>query len=324
MYVTVSVFQLMKCTVIVFVAILKATVLHDRIENYMWFGIGLNTFAALLIGATSFGDADEQINSNNNPGFGIFMVVLSCLIQSCQYVYEEKLMSDNNAPPLIVVGMEGFWGLLLTTVVVYPIAYIVPGSDMGSNERFDDAWAMLMNSTSAQIIAFIYVLVILGYNVFAVLLMYFLDSIWHAILDNCRPISVWGVDLALFYFFTNGHFGEAWTPWSWLQLAGMFVLMIGTAVYNGTIRIRGLDYPIESTDEPLIRTPLGMTSSMLAQSPLISRKAVALNEATRRTPNRSDRDQIRREFLTDYRPEVENLPTRSNNPPSYGSVSNKN
>ena len=290
MYVTVSVFQLMKCTVIIFVAILKAFVLKDRVSPYMWVGIGFNTVAALLVGATSFGDANEQINNNDSPGFGIFMIILSCLIQSCQYVYEEKLM-DDSAQPLVVVGMEGFWGLLLTTFVVYPIAYLVPGNDMGSNERFDDAWTMLMNSPSAQAVAFIYVIVILGYNVFAVLTTYLLNSIWHAILDNFRPISVWGMDLLLFYVFTHGHFGEAWTGWSWLQLVGMLILLVGTAIYNGSIRISGFYYPDAEDAGSIMRTPLGMSSSMITHSPLITRNAVRMNEEYRRTPNPEDRQQ---------------------------------
>ena len=61
-----------------------------------------------------------------------------------------------------------------------------------------------------------------------------LSSIWHSILDNFRPISVWGVDLVIFYFFTKGGFGEEWTKYSWLQFAGMFILIYSTAVYNGT------------------------------------------------------------------------------------------
>lgn len=31
-----------------------------------------------------------------------------------------------------------------------------------------------------------------AYNIFAVYVTHFLSSVWHAILDNFRPISVWG------------------------------------------------------------------------------------------------------------------------------------
>ncbi|KAE9044551.1 hypothetical protein PR003_g1957 [Phytophthora rubi] len=306
LYITVSVFQLMKCTVIVFVALLKVFVLKDRLRSYMWIGIGLNMLAALMVGVTSLADADSQDNNsaNQHPGFGVFMVVLSCAIQAVQYVFEEKLMDEgDSAPPLVVVGMEGVWGLVLTTFVVYPIAYLVPGNDLGSNERFDDAYQMLMNSSLAQVIVLIYLLVILGYNVFAVSVTYLLNSIWHAILDNFRPITVWGSDLLLFYLFTQGEFGERWTIWSWLQLAGMLTLLMGTAVYNGTLRLPGFVYlePLEEALTP-IRTPEALTASAFSRSPLITRNAMKAAEIARRTPNANDRDRVRREFMTEYQP----------------------
>ncbi|OQR86245.1 Drug/Metabolite Transporter (DMT) Superfamily [Achlya hypogyna] len=299
LYVTVSVFQLMKCTVIIFVLVLK-----DHLRGYMWIGIGLNTAAAIMVGFTSFQDTDDQLNSSNNPGLGILMIILSCFVQSAQYVFEEKLMGDgiDTAPPLVVVGMEGFWGLLFTSVIVYPIAYFIPGNDMGSYERFDDALVMLGNSPAAQIAAGIFVFVILGYNVFAVFVTFLLNSIWHAILDNFRPITVWGTDLLLFYVFTPQTFGEAWTLWSWLELGGMLTLLVGTAVYNGTIQLPGhyYDEPVEEVGATSIRTPLSMTSSALTRSPMISKNAMKAADIARRTPDPVDRERVRKEYMTEF------------------------
>ncbi|KDO34368.1 hypothetical protein SPRG_01504 [Saprolegnia parasitica CBS 223.65] len=306
LYVTVSVFQLMKCTVIIFVALLKVVVLKDHLRGYMWIGIAMNTAAAIMVGFTSFQDTDDQLNSTNNPGLGILMIVLSCFVQSAQYVFEEKLMGDgiDTAPPLIVVGMEGFWGLLFTSIFVYPIAYYLPGNDLGSYERFDDALTMLGHSKAAQIAAGIFVFVILGYNVFAVFVTFLLDSIWHAILDNFRPITVWGTDLLLFYVFTPGTFGEAWTIWSWLELGGMLTLLVGTAVYNGSIQLPGhyYDEPVdgESGATTMIRTPLSMASSALTRSPMISKQALKAADIARRTPDPMDRERVRKEYMTEF------------------------
>jgi hypothetical protein len=73
---------------------------------------------------------------------------------------------------------------------------------------------------------------------------FLLSSVWHAILDNFRPITVWGTDLFIFYVVTSsGDFGEQWTKWSWVQVGGMFVLLYGTAIYNapnpGSVRLEG-------------------------------------------------------------------------------------
>ena len=44
-----------------------------------------------------------------------------------------------------------------------------------------------------------------------------------------------GTDLLIYYVFTYGRFGEAWTVYSWLQFGGMLLLFFGTAVYNGSV-----------------------------------------------------------------------------------------
>ena len=74
------------------------------------------------------------------------------------------------------------------------------------------------------------------------------------ILDNFRPITIWTADLALFYCLAPS-LGEEWTRYSWMQVAGLFVLLYGTAVYNapnpGSVKLRGewfslgLDYGSE-------------------------------------------------------------------------------
>lgn len=102
-------------------------------------------------------------------------------------------------------------------------------------ENFYDSIALLKNSQALQIVTWIFLFTVALYNVFAVFVTKFLSSIWHAILDNFRPVSVWSTDLVIYYFFTQGRFGESWTPYSWLQFAGMMVLFVGTAVYNGSI-----------------------------------------------------------------------------------------
>jgi hypothetical protein len=37
-------------------------------------------------------------------------------------------MTVDNAPPLVVVGMEGLWGTLLMPLIVFPWSYILPGT----------------------------------------------------------------------------------------------------------------------------------------------------------------------------------------------------
>ena len=50
------------------------------------------------------------------------------------------------APPLLLIGMEGFWGTVVCTFILYPICYNLPGSDVGGvMENPYDTWVMMEN-----------------------------------------------------------------------------------------------------------------------------------------------------------------------------------
>jgi hypothetical protein len=167
-----------------------------------------------------------------------------------QFVFEEKVMTmDIPSPPLLLIGMEGLWGTVLCLLVVYPLVYYLPGEDHGSYEDPFNTIHMIMNSKTIQNAFIIYFVVIFLYNLFAVMVTFLLNSVWHAILDNFRPITVWMTDLFIFYVITSsGDFGEPWTKWSWIQVFGMTVLLYGTAVYNapnaGSINLDGKWYAL--------------------------------------------------------------------------------
>ena len=246
-YLDVSIYQLLRGSGIIFVALMKQHVLGDHLYKFQWLGVVWNVVAVFFIGATAI------LNSNNDVDldpadalWGITLVMTGAFVQALQFVFEEKVMTmdESAVPPLLLIGAEGFWGTLLCLTVVYPIAYFTPGPDHGSYEDPFNTWTMFMDSRTIQYAFLIYFFAIFGYNLFAVLVTFLLNSIWHAILDNFRPITVWLTDLAIFYFITEtGDFGEPWTKYSVIQLFGMFVLLYGTAVYNapnaGSILLKG-------------------------------------------------------------------------------------
>lgn len=238
----VSVYQLLKCTVIVFVALIKRFIMKTKYMKYMWFGIFLNTVAVCVVALTSFFPSaraslmfmilsddsgtinivdpgsqlmndyedDQQIHTKatSTKLLGVFFVVLSCLVQSVQYVFEELIMSEPEADsadtsegdsekgqkkdtqsiwsidiesvdPLLVVGLEGFWGLVFNLFFVLPIAAKLPGDDCPLNftagavpgisttagcvyESTADSFAMMRNSTSVFVFTLAYVFIITG------------------------------------------------------------------------------------------------------------------------------------------------------------------
>ena len=299
LYITASMWQMLRGSVIIITAILKRTVLGHRLRAHMWMGIFIIFVAMVCVASTSFfgHDADAAAaaaTASKDPRFGVFLVVMGCLAQGVQYVFEEKVMAVDNAPPLVVIGMEGVWGTVLTLALVYPASQAIPGSDNGSYENFWDSVRMIQSSRQLQALVLGFLVTVTVYNCMAVYVTKYLSAIWHAILDNFRPITIWVLDLYIFYFLLPGSgFGEAWVyPGSWVQLGGLLLLFLGTAVYNGSVMECDQGYEYESLNggsssssaegAGLIKTPAAMASPSLVRSPMIyaqQRKAEVAKEA---------------------------------------------
>jgi drug/metabolite transporter (DMT)-like permease len=248
-YLDVSVYQLLRGSGIIFVALMKQHVLGDSLYKFQWIGVGWNVISVCLVGLTAMLNTASERNEEIDPKdalFGVLMVLAGAFVQALQFVFEEKVMAMDEAsvPPLLLIGMEGLWGTVICLIVAYPIAYFLPGHDHGSFENPYNTFAMIMNSGTIQMAFLIYFFTIFGYNLLAVLVTFTLNSIWHAILDNFRPITVWGTNLIINYAVSDsGNFGEPWTNYSYIQLLGTWVLLYGTAVYNapnaGSIQLKG-------------------------------------------------------------------------------------
>lgn len=266
-----SVWQLLRGGAIVTVALMKNFILNDPLEKHMWGGVVVIAIGISLVGLSSTmggssGEAEaaggDSGASEQNAALGIGFTLAGTLMQSFQYVYEEKIMSDISCPPLLLIGTEGAFGALICLFILYPLAWLLPGSDHGSFEDPLNTWYKLSHSESFASLTAIYCVLIFILNSLSVVITFMLSSVWHAILDNFRPIFVWLFELYLFYALTAGAQGEAWTMGSWLQAGGTLVLLYGTAVYNGSVGLPCMGKPATGLKEGL----LGEESSQMKRS----------------------------------------------------------
>ena len=57
---------------------------------------------------------------------------------------------------------QGFWATCMCVVVMFPLAYWLPGDDHGSYEDPFSSWTYLMNSTDIQIAFVMYCISVIG------------------------------------------------------------------------------------------------------------------------------------------------------------------
>lgn len=86
LYITASLWQMMRGSVIIITALLKRFALNHRLKLHMWVGVSIITLAMLLVASTSFiGDGSaEAANTGKDPRIGVLLVFIGCLAQGVQ------------------------------------------------------------------------------------------------------------------------------------------------------------------------------------------------------------------------------------------------
>lgn len=90
-----------------------------------------NVVSVLIVGgtallATAADGGDEGVSSSGVTAsetlLGVSLMIAGAFVQAIQFVFEERVMKmDVPVPPLLLIGMEGFWGVVIGVFVMYPI-----------------------------------------------------------------------------------------------------------------------------------------------------------------------------------------------------------
>eukprot|EP00727_Mastigamoeba_balamuthi_P006182 m51a1_g2183 putative transmembrane protein c2orf18 homolog (429) ;mRNA; f:106021-107785 len=261
LYCTASVWQMLRGSIIVFTCILSTIFLKRKTPAYRWFAIAITICGLILVGLSSVfntkskssdksgsksDDDDDTEQSAGKTVLGIFLVLISQLISGTQMVVEEILLKKKDLEPLHVVGMEGVYGTLLMCFIVLPIVYVVPGDNpssmgRGSYDNVIDAFQMMGNNIALLFFVIIYFFSIAFFNFFGLNVTKVLTAVHRTLIDACRSVLVWAWQL-LTYYCINKRFGEEWTKYSGLQVAGFVLLICGTVIYNGILKLPFFSY----------------------------------------------------------------------------------
>lgn len=240
-FIPASIWQLMRGSMIVFSSIFSVVFLKRKLHGYNWFGVLVAVIAMVMVGAACIESGAESSKDTSKQALGIIMVVLAQIIQAAQIVIEEFLLSNVKAHPALIVGVEGFWGCMVTIIVVLPIVYFIP-EPYGENTL--DTFDKLGASFTLIWVSFIYILVILGYNLFGMMVTQQYSAVVRTIMEALRTLFIWMTDLFIYYAISKDH-GEKLSAWSLLELAGFGMLIFGTVVYRKVLVLPWFTYPVE-------------------------------------------------------------------------------
>lgn len=241
MYVSGSMYQLSGATCIVFVSAFRILLrIGKPFEKHNYLGValislsfGLSSGAAMVL--SDAGGPDD----GGDVATGLALCMLGNLFFALQVVWEEIMMTDDGSepptPPLVLVGVQGCWGVCII-LALCPLVARLPGSDVGGClENLADTLAMFASPDNSmlRLLAVAFVVSIGCSTAAGSLVTYLLDGVWRSILKTLRPVALWATNLSIYYLFSEGEYGEHWTTASWFQLVGMLGMLCGIYIYNG-------------------------------------------------------------------------------------------
>ncbi|KXJ24479.1 solute carrier family 35 member F6 [Exaiptasia diaphana] len=233
LYVNASVWQMLRGSIIIFTGILSKIFLKRKLWPIHWIGMIVTMFGLVLVGLSSVLRDNHQGSSQGEVILGIALILGGQCVSATQMIVEELFLKKRGYHPLQVVGMEGFFGIILMACLVLPVLYYIPGDQNNhSYENSIDALLMIKNDTKLLIMSLLYICSISFYNFFGLSVTKSLTAVHRTLIDACRTIVVWAVDLFVHYVFHEG-FGEAWDKkYGIFQVDGFLFLLLGTALYN--------------------------------------------------------------------------------------------
>lgn len=138
-----SSFQMLRGSVIIFVALFSKIFLGRAMGVRRWMGI-----LFIAIGLTIVGVSDMIYSSDANVDqkgiiIGDTLIIIAQIITATQMVFEERFVGKLDIPSLQAVGWEGTFGFIVLSILLVPLYYIkIPGLSVDAI----DAFVMIKNN----------------------------------------------------------------------------------------------------------------------------------------------------------------------------------
>jgi drug/metabolite transporter (DMT)-like permease len=249
LYTPVSIFQMTRGALVLFVGIFSVVFLHRRLWLYQWVslivvmaGVGLVGYSGSLIKEVVKGVApllarvlggNSLIYSAEEPELsrvlvGIFFILFAQVFTATQFVVEERIMGRYSVSPLVAVGYEGLFGTLSIFLFV-PILAIPSISALSPFFDFPRGWYQMINNPAVLYSSFAICLSISLFNFFGLSVTRHVSATARSLTDTCRTLSIWIISLGLGW-------EKLLFPISLLQVLGFSLLVYGTFLFNNLVK----------------------------------------------------------------------------------------
>jgi drug/metabolite transporter (DMT)-like permease len=230
-YIAVSIAQICRGTIVVFVCGLSAIFLGRRQLRFHLVGVACVTFGILVVAFSAFRDkgltSSDATKPGNQLGTGILLCIFAQIFQASMFVYEEKIMKQYVVQPLQVVAMEGLWGVSISVAVLSALTGLGVVDTRGAIHQIQNS-TTLFYSTIGSMVA------VALFNFAGATVTQRSSATARTTIKISSTICIWIVELA-----------AGWNKFSFGQLVGFVFVALGTLLYNRIIVLPILESPDE-------------------------------------------------------------------------------
>ncbi|KAL0579974.1 hypothetical protein V5O48_002058 [Marasmius crinis-equi] len=260
LYTPVSIYQMTRGSLVLFVAFLSVTFLRRRLWLYQWVsllivmaGVALVGYSGslikdavkeavnVLVSRFTSTDADvpppEPIEMPEATAavIGVFFVLFAQVFTATQFVVEGKsqlrffITCRYSVPPLVAVGFEGLFGAI-SILLLFPILSIPA---VASKSPFFDlrrGWDQMINTPTVLYSGIAIACSIALFNYFGLSVTRHVSATARSLADTCRTLSIWLISLGLGW-------EKLLFPISLLQVLGFSLLVYGTFLFNNLVSV---------------------------------------------------------------------------------------
>ena len=237
----VSIFQMTRGALVLWVGLLSGLFLRRYLPLYQWLSLVLVMLGIVIVGLSSLlvsVTATQIITSamSTTPDsaiktlLGLMVVFGAQIFSALQFVWEEKMMEDHLVEPLLVVGLEGLFGIFQVLILMWLLHFFIGSTPQGRSGIFDmrEAWHQTMGVKNVRISAVGCAISIALFNVSGMTVTKYLSATTRSTIDTFRTLGIYAVSVALGW--------EVLYPVSGtVQILGFVILAYGTFMFNGVI-----------------------------------------------------------------------------------------
>lgn len=216
-----SVVQMTRGMIVFFTCLFSVVFLGRKQHGYHLVGVGLVCAGITLVGYSQLNGLDTASAAFHAVVFGITLCVVAQAFQASMLVVEEKVLNDYHVEPMLAVGLEGFFGVAILSVVIPYMCYMPDPSTGEPAESVSGAFYQMSLSPILTLSVIASIFSIAFFNLSGITVTKEASAVARSTIDCSRTIMVWGLELS---------FG--WAKFNSWQLVGFVLLAAGTMLYN--------------------------------------------------------------------------------------------